>query len=425
MAQIDLKPVVPEEAVAYFRQKGYRIGFDHRDVAGQEHQAAYTVAKAMQMDLVRDIRAQSDRALAEGIAFGEFKRALMPGMIDRGWWGRKGVVDPLTGETVSAQLGSASRLRRIFDTNLATAYSEGQAERIEANAGLFPFLEYVRSAAAHPRPTHLAYAGVVLPAGHPWMRAHMPVKEWGCKCTVIQHSAATLRRAGLKVGDAPQEVMRLVVNGRTGEEMQVPVGVDPAFNYPHGGRRANLARMMMDKADASAAATATRVLQDGADTWAPLVDSEWSEWVNRHAIGDGAQAGSRRVAGLLQPDLQRGLKAAGAAPAHATIAMDAGALGELLGQAGAAADQVALVEQLPGLLRRVGEAWLDVSAKRLVMLCTPEDLPRHAVEVTVALDAQLRRDVGNQVRGMRVVDPARFAPGAAGAFVRVLGQDEP
>ena len=39
----------PEEAIAFFRRKGFRIGFDHRDVWQAEHQAAFTVAKAMQL----------------------------------------------------------------------------------------------------------------------------------------------------------------------------------------------------------------------------------------------------------------------------------------------------------------------------------------------------------------------------------------
>ena len=47
--KLDLKPILeavnPEEAIAFFRQKGYRIGFDHQDVWQQEHQASFTVAK--------------------------------------------------------------------------------------------------------------------------------------------------------------------------------------------------------------------------------------------------------------------------------------------------------------------------------------------------------------------------------------------
>lgn len=249
--KLDLKPVLkavnPAEAIAFFRQKGYRIGFDYRDVWQQEHQAAFTVAKAMQLDLLAEIREFVDAALADGTTLAVFQEQLMPRLVKRGWWGRQEMADPDDGETRLVQLGSPRRLEVIFDTNLATAYSEGQWERIERNQELFPFLEYVRSASTNPRHTHLAYAGLVLRADDPFWQSHLPIKEYGCKCSVIQYTQRMLDREGLKVGKAPPEVMREVVNKRTGEVMAVPTGVDPAFHYPPGGRRAHLEKMLQAK----------------------------------------------------------------------------------------------------------------------------------------------------------------------------------
>lgn len=260
--KIDLTPVLkavnPDEAIAFFRQKGYRIGFDHRDVWQQEHQAAFTVAKAMQVDLLAEIRLQVDAAISNGITLATFNKELIPRLQARGWWGRQEMTDPADGIVKNVQLGSPRRLETIFDTNLATAYSEGQWERIQRNQQLFPFLEYVRSASVNPRDTHLAYVGLVLRADDPFWQSHLPVKEYGCKCTVIQHSQRMLDREGLKVGTAPPEVMRSLVNKRTGEVQQVPVGVDPAFNYPPGGRRANLEKMLADKQAAFAAGEQSR-----------------------------------------------------------------------------------------------------------------------------------------------------------------------
>lgn len=252
--KFDLKPVLkainPEDVIAYFRQKGYRIGFDYRDVWQQEHQAGFTVAKAMQIDLLTEIRGFVDAAIADGSTLATFQKELMPRLVKRGWWGKAEMVDPLTGETKLVQLGSPRRLETIFDTNLATAYSEGQWERIQRNKELFPFLEYVRSASVNPRHTHLAYAGLVLRADDSFWQTHLPIKEFKCKCTVIQHSQRMLDREGLKVGKAPPEVMRTVVNKRTGEVMTVPTGVHPAFHYPPGGRRAHLEKMLADKQQA-------------------------------------------------------------------------------------------------------------------------------------------------------------------------------
>jgi hypothetical protein len=427
-AKLDLRPafraVQPQEAIDYFRQKGYRIGFDYRDVWQQEHQAAFTVAKGMQIDLLADVRSQVEAALVNGTTFATFKKALKPGLVDRGWWGKKDQVDPIDGETKRVQLGSPKRLRVIFDANLATAYSEGQWERIQRNKGLFGFLEYVRSGSVHPRQSHLAYVGLVLPVDDPFWRAHLPVREWGCKCTVIQHTYRTLERDGLKVGQAPAEQLRTVINKRTGEEMQVPIGVDPAFNYPPGGRRANLGKLMMDKADAAGAVTVAKLLQGGVEQWAPLVKTEFSEFVGRYAHGERREVGNRRVVGVFTPQLLDGLKAAGVQPAKATIAVNLQKLRHLLGEGrsdkrkakGAGVDFVA---SLPELLQHIGEAWLDGS--RVVLLCTSPDETERVAKVVIDLDEPLQQQRSNSVVSMDLIKPVSFA---RKGLVRLDGKKE-
>ena len=409
-----LKSVTPEEAVAYFRQKGYRIGFDYRDVWQQEHQAAFTVAKALQLDLLQDIRVELDKALANGTTLAEFQKALIPKLQARGWWGRQEMVDPVDGEAKAVQLGSPRRLETIFDTNLATAYSEGQWERIQRNKELFPFLEYVRSASANPRHTHLAYAGLVLPVNDAFWQSHLPVKEWGCKCTVIQHTQRTLDREGLTVGKAPPEVMRTLVNKRTGETMTVPTGVDPAFHYPPGGRRANLGKMMMDKADASNAATAARVLSTDKAKWLPAVQTEFSEFVGRYAVGERREVGLRRVVGVLAPAVLDNLAQVGVEPQHATVAVHMDKLSHLLGDHRSEVRKtkgvgVDFVASLPTLLQHVGEAWIVRGTKRAILLCTAPDEVARVVKVVVDLDAVTKgAQPSNHVVSMELIDPRSF-----------------
>lgn len=240
MPGIALGLLPPAEAVAYFRQKGYRIGFDHRDVWQQEHQAAFTVAKAMQLDLLKDIRDQVDTALANGTTFADFKAALKPNLVKRGWWGQQQMTDPVTGESSTVQLGSPRRLKVIYDTNLRTAHAEGQWQRIQEAKATLPFLMYDHTPSEHERIEHKAWDGIVLPVDDPWWQAHYPVKAWGCKCRAIQVGQRQLDRLGLKVGQAPETRYVDYTNKRTGETQQIPTGVDPAFAYPPGARRANL-----------------------------------------------------------------------------------------------------------------------------------------------------------------------------------------
>lgn len=75
----------------------------------------------------------------------------------------------------------------------------------------------------------------------------MPVKAFGCKCGVRQANQKMLEQRGLKVGESPEVPKYTYTNKRTGEVQQIPLGVDPGFNYPRGGRVANLEKMLSDK----------------------------------------------------------------------------------------------------------------------------------------------------------------------------------
>lgn len=67
----------PAEAIRFFK-KGIQFGFDWRDVWKEEHAVAFTVAKAMQIDILQDIRAALQDALENGTTFDQFKKDLIP-----------------------------------------------------------------------------------------------------------------------------------------------------------------------------------------------------------------------------------------------------------------------------------------------------------------------------------------------------------
>lgn len=409
MADIQLKPLPPAEAIAYFRQKGYRIGFDHRDVWQQEHQAAFTVAKAMQVDLLAEIRAGLDAALADGTTFETFRQALTPRLAARGWWGRQEMTDPDTGEKKLVQLGSPRRLEVIYDTNLATAYSEGQWERIERNKSVFPFLEYVRSSAERPDPEHMAYAGLVLPVVDPFWQSHMPCRRYGCKCSVIQHTQRMLDREGLKVGTAPPEVMRTVVNKRTGEVMQVPRGVDPAFHYPPGGRAASLGKAMLQKAEVANAQLAARVLTPGATRWLPAVQQEFTQFVGRYEAGERQTLGARRVVGVLSPQVLAGLDKLGRAPQSAGVSVQLGALSKLIGRNRTPGRQArnpnaAALAALPTMLATAESVWWDDADEGALVFLANSPNDSRMIKLVVRTDFQDKAVKTNAVRSLMYVD---------------------
>lgn len=274
---VDLVALPPEEAVQYFRQKGFAVGFDYRDVWQAQHQAAFTVAKVMQLDLLQDIRAEVDRALAEGTTLRDFQQRLTPTLQAKGWWGRKEQLDPLTGTTSEVQLGSPRRLKTIYDINLRTAHSEGQWERIQARKDAFPYLEYDGNNSEHPRLDHSGWDGLTLPVDHPFWLAHFPVKAYGCKCRAIPRTGRQVERLGKIIGPAPKVPSAPYVNARTGEVQQIPAGVHPSFHYPPGGRRAGLARHLVEKLESAPAGLARASVAD-------LVSGQaFSEWYSKPA----------------------------------------------------------------------------------------------------------------------------------------------
>jgi len=235
MAEIELKPLPPEEALRFFRAKGYRPSFAWQDVWQGEHARAFTVAKAMRLDILQDIRAAVDKALAEGQTLQQFQRELRPILEEKGWWGRKPMTDPKTGRTRDVQLGSPRRLKTIFDVNLRTSYAAGKWAQIERNKARRPYLRYVAVLDQRTRHEHRQWHGTVLPVDDPWWKDHYPPNGWNCRCTVQQLSDRDLDRFGYKVSDkAPPSPTRPWRNARTGEIVRVPQGIDPGFAYNVG-----------------------------------------------------------------------------------------------------------------------------------------------------------------------------------------------
>ena len=194
----------PKEALAYFRAKGFKVGFDYRDVWREEHATAFTVAKAMDMDVLESIRNEVDKALAEGRTFTEFKRDLQPTLERLGWWGRKEMTDPVTGEVREVQLGSPRRLKTIYNANLRTARAAGQWERIQRNKQTHPYLLYRLGPSENHREQHQRWNGLLLPVDDPFWASHFPPNGWNCFPAEMRIRCNA--RAGLKTWYAGEMV---------------------------------------------------------------------------------------------------------------------------------------------------------------------------------------------------------------------------
>lgn len=261
---------VPKDALAYFKDKDLRVGFDHRDVWGDEHAHAFTVAKMTKLDLLQATQDSLAEALENGETFRDWSKRIKPEMAKRGWWGVGEQIDPHTGEKQLVQLGSPRRLKTIYRANMRSARAAGQWQRIQRTKESRPFLVYRLGPSEEHRENHVELQGLTLHADDPTWGEIFPPNGYGCKCwaeqvdqaTRDQYAADGVPAAGDQEIDPetgqptgrritrrvpaqtsrPDLPRKRYVNKRTGEIQYAPQGVHPAWANNSGQARVRVLR---------------------------------------------------------------------------------------------------------------------------------------------------------------------------------------
>jgi len=242
---------IPKAALDYIKNKILKVGFSYKDVWNEEHATSFTVAKAMQIDVLSDFHEAVKQAVGNGQSFETFKKNIKPTLQQKGWWGRKEMIDPLTGHTVNAQLGSDRRLKTIYNVNMRSAYQKGQYDRTMAS-DLHPYLMYHIGPSIKHREEHAVWNGLILPKDDPFWDSHFPPNGWGCKCYTRAVSEARKKKyenEGITVPPradgtgggklavktvAPPDTYRTFFNERKGTFERIPNGVSPGINWNQG-----------------------------------------------------------------------------------------------------------------------------------------------------------------------------------------------
>lgn len=237
---VELVPLPPMEAIRAFEaRKPDLVGtFSYLDMWQEEHATSFTVAKSAGFDILKDISEGFERALKEGQTPRQFTKDLRPLLQAKGWWGKKLIGDPDTGDLVAAQLGSDRRLKTIFDANMRTSYAAGHWASFERNKASRPYLRYVALLDDRTRPAHRARHNLVLPIDDPYWNTWATPCGWNCRCTMQSLSQRDIDRL-IRDGEqlmfvAPQDTFRNFTNKRTGEIVSVPDGIDPGWAYNPG-----------------------------------------------------------------------------------------------------------------------------------------------------------------------------------------------
>lgn len=410
MAPPTWTPLTPEEAVRFFRAKGYTLSGDPLEVSGEEHARAFTVARMAQLDLLEAVRAAVDDALANGKTLAQFQRELTPILQRAGWWGSRTEPDGQGGERTQ-QLGSPWRLRTIYETNLRTAYATGRWEQIEQTKGTHPFLRYVGSVAQRKRPEHVQWAGLVLRVDDPWWDAHYPPNGWGCLCSVQQLSQAALDRTGGRVRSAPPVVMKPSVNPVTGERRWAPHGVDPSFAFNAGKQGVEVAaRNLLEKVTAAHPALGAATWAEAKGVNAPLVSRAFATWSEPFAAASAKTNGSLFSVGAASPRVVAVLEEAGRALASAGITITDRALVHVLAEGKAAKAAISLTQArlLPALLAAPDAVLEDLRDGTLLYMVLAGNTARGRLVARVA-PGQRGGLIANAVRAMGWMPRAELA----------------
>lgn len=226
-----------DQAIVFFRQK-LNVPTDHwDDLMGEMHGKGFMVAGAVKADLLADLRGAVDRAISSGTTLAEFRKDFS-GIVERHGWVYKG--------------GKNWRTKIIYGTNVRTAYQAGRYQQMKDPdvVKARPYWEYRHGDSVQPREQHLSWDGLVLPHDDPWWNTHYPPNGWGCKCRVLTRSDRDLNRMGKKTPDTAPEIKTRSWKDRDGVTRQVPVGIDPGFDYNAGQAKERSYKILADKFEA-------------------------------------------------------------------------------------------------------------------------------------------------------------------------------
>jgi len=169
--------LTPEKAVEYFEKKGIVISKDWKEALNNSRKHAFTISKLMDLDILKDFKAELLKAIKNGIPVAEFRKQIKDILAQKGWLGEK----TKTPETDKLKLQSPWRLNLIYRQNVQTAFNQGrwsQAQETKATWAYIQFLSIV------DKVTTVACRGlnnIVMSISDKQIKKFLPPGHFGCR----------------------------------------------------------------------------------------------------------------------------------------------------------------------------------------------------------------------------------------------------
>lgn len=278
--------LTPKEAADYLQGRSKLTPtFSHQDLMHEEHTTQFTISRLARMDIMQSMYDGLVKSVDGDLSRRDWMRNSRDLLQKEGWWGKKTITDPATGELVTTTF-NAARLDLIYDTNTRIAYSAGLWERMMRNKDSHPYVRYISMHDRRVRPQHLAWDNITLPIEDSFWETHYPPNGYRCRCRAMSVSQAEYDSGKAPTGaalkkDAPPITYKTWINKRTGVIERVPTGIDPGFAYNPGKaamREKSLAAIARTKLDLLPAPIRKAAL---APSVIGSVDGEWHSEIEK------------------------------------------------------------------------------------------------------------------------------------------------
>jgi SPP1 gp7 family putative phage head morphogenesis protein len=183
--EVDIDP--NEDAVAYIKGKAAinpaAFGRLPRELKGK----AFTVAAVEDVRILGALRDEIAR-LPAGADWREVRKNLATKL------------SPFFDESPEGRKAARAKAELILKTNGFQAYAVGRYAQQQANADIFPYLQYITVGDDSVRPEHRALDGKIFRINDPFWQTHYPPWEFGCRCLVESVPEEDAKEAGVADG---------------------------------------------------------------------------------------------------------------------------------------------------------------------------------------------------------------------------------